>query len=248
MATRTSRPSAQKRPKAAAPLDGAQRLIRRVVQGDDASDATVHRLTEEIPAVPADGTGVERPVPEWVGLSQSLERSFAFVDLCGFTRYTEQHGAHAATDVLTRFRAACRDVATRRGARIGKWLGDGAMIVGTEPGPVVAAAAEILLRFGDDPFEVHAGVAGGLVLLFEGDDYIGRPVNLAARLCEAAGPGELLATGVDEHIPDWVTRSGTVTVRATGIGDLTDVAQLRVGSDAWAPVESSLELVPNDEG
>jgi class 3 adenylate cyclase len=72
------------------------------------------------------------------------------------------------------------------------------------------------------------------VLLFEGDDYIGRSVNLAARLCEAAGPSELLAYGLDDALPDWVDVAGSVTVRAMGIGDISDVAQLRVSDDAWA--------------
>jgi class 3 adenylate cyclase len=35
-------------------------------------------------------------------------------------------------------------------------------------------------------------MAGGEVILFEGDDYIGSPVNLAARLCDGAHPGEVL--------------------------------------------------------
>ena len=38
------------------------------------------------------------------------------------------------------------------------------------------------------------GVAAGRVILFEGDDYIGRPVNLAARLCDEAEPHQLLVT------------------------------------------------------
>ena len=32
------------------------------------------------------------------------------------------------------------------------------------------------------------------MILFEGDDYIGRPVNLAARLCDEALPHQLLVT------------------------------------------------------
>ena len=40
----------------------------------------------------------------------------------------------------------------------------------------------------------RAGMAGGAVILFEGDDYIGGPVNLAARLCDAAAPHEILAS------------------------------------------------------
>jgi class 3 adenylate cyclase len=236
MASRSTRPSAQKRPRSAAPLDAAERALRRLITTSDdlVEEAADAPATEEMPAVGMGGTGTERPVPEWVEVTQSLQRYFAFIDVCGFTAYTDREGTRAAIEVLTRFRADCRDVTGRRGVRVIKWLGDGAMLVGTAPGPVIAAAGELLLRFVDESFDVHGGVAGGTVLLFEGDDYIGRSVNLAARLCEAAAPGELLCHGLDDHIPDWVERAGTVTVRAMGIGDIAEVAQLRVGDDAWA--------------
>lgn len=235
MAQRSSLPSAQKRPRAAAPLDGAHRVIRRIITPEhhDVVGSTGLR-TEEVPLVALGGTGSERPVPEWVEVTQSLYRVFAFVDVCGFTAYTDRHGAQAAIEVLTRFRSASRDVATRRGARVAKWLGDGVMIVGTEPGPVLATVGELLLRFRDDPFDVHAGIAGGTVFLFEGDDYIGRAVNLAARLCEAAAPGEALSVGLDDELPAWLGKRGTVTVRANGIGDIAHVTQLHVDDDAWA--------------
>jgi class 3 adenylate cyclase len=200
------------------------------MSGEDGSQVP----TEEIPLIPLTGTGSERPVPEWVEVSQSLYRVFAFVDVCGFTSFTDRHGTHAAIEVLTRFRSAARDVTGRRGVRVLKWLGDGVMLVGVSPGPVIAAVAELLLRFRDDEFEIHAGVTGGTVLLFEGDDYIGRSVNLAARLCEAAGPSEILSYGLNDAVPDWVEIAGAVTVRAMGIGDIADVAQLRVADDAWA--------------
>ena len=165
MSSRTTRPTAQKRPKVAAPLDNASRAVRRLLAAE--GDVAVERVTEQIPAIAPQGTGTERPLPEWVELNQSLYRVFAFVDVCGFTKYTDQFGAHAATEMLSRFRSACRDVTARRGARVAKWLGDGVMLVGTEPGPVIATVAELLLRFRDDAFEIHAGIAAGTVLLFE---------------------------------------------------------------------------------
>ena len=45
-----------------------------------------------------------------------------------------------------------------------------------------------------EPLPLRGGVAAGRVILFEGDDYIGRPVNLAARLCDEAEPHQLLVT------------------------------------------------------
>ena len=174
-----------------------------------------------------DGTGSEPPVPEWVEVSQTLDRWFAFIDVSGFTAYTEAHGTQAALEVLTRFRSAVRAVTGRRGVRVLKWLGDGVMLVGVDPGPLVAAVCELMQRFEKDPFDVHAGIAGGHVLLFEGDDYVGPPANQAARLCDAAEPGEVLGFGLTARIPDWIEVIGYVTVPAEGMGDLAPVAKLR---------------------
>jgi class 3 adenylate cyclase len=179
---------------------------------------------------------VEPPVPEWVDVSQTLERWFAFIDVCGFTQFTEQHGTPAALEVLTRFRSAVRTVTGRRGVRVLKWLGDGAMLVGVEPGPVIAAVCELGMRFDEDPFDIHAGIAGGHVLLFEGDDYIGRPANLAARLCDAANPGEVLAVGYGPaDLPDWVEVKGTRDVTVHGLGRIRRVQRLGVRPDVELP-------------
>lgn len=206
---------------------------RRLLVTDEDPPPDELLLTGEVPAYLSLGTGTEPPVPEWVEFSQSLERYFAFIDVCGFTAYTDRHGTRAAIELLTRFRAVCREVAVRRGVRVAKWLGDGVMLVGTEPGPVIATAAELLLRCGAESFDIHGGVAGGVVLLFEGDDHIGRPVNLAARLCDAASPGEVLCSGLDANIPEWVDVVGHLTLDVVGMGELTGVSQLRVHDDAW---------------
>jgi adenylate cyclase len=130
-----------------------------------------------------------------------VARSFTFLDLCGFTRFTSEQGDDRATAVLGEFRGWVRAIASRRGVRVAKWLGDGAMIVAVEPEPMVAAVLEIEARVdeGGSPLPIRAGLATGAVILFEGDDYIGTPVNLAARLCDAAGPRQVLA--VPELVP-----------------------------------------------
>jgi class 3 adenylate cyclase len=125
-----------------------------------------------------------------------VERSFAFVDLSGFTSFSDEHGDDESVRVLTLFRSAARKVATDFGVRIAKWLGDGAMFVAVDARQLVCAVCE-LERIAHDhelPLEIHAGLAGGQVILLEGDDYTGGPVNLAARLTDAAGPSEILAT------------------------------------------------------
>ena len=123
-----------------------------------------------------------------------VERGFAFVDLCNFTRFTDDHGDREAVELLAGFRAVARAVVAGHGVRIAKWLGDGAMLVGVENEPLVEATVHlqnVVSRQGVLP--LRAGVAGGPVILFEGDDYIGNAVNLAAHLCDLAQPGQLLA-------------------------------------------------------
>lgn len=123
-----------------------------------------------------------------------VERSFAFIDLSGFTRYTDQEGDGAAVEVLTDFRSRVREIAARRGVRIAKWLGDGAMLVAVDPEPLTEAIVDMESAFDGAPLPLRAGLSSGPVILFEGDDYIGAAVNLAARLCTKADPGEVLAT------------------------------------------------------
>lgn len=166
--------------------------------------------------------------PRAVALSVPLvDRAFAFVDLCGFTTFTASNGEHAAIDMLRVFRLLLRQIASRRGVVIAKWLGDGAMLVGNDIGPVIALAAELVARYADKELPMRAGVAHGGVLLFEGDDYIGRPVNLAARFCQAAQPGEVLAIGYSAHaLPNWLAVLGTRHVDLPGLGRIADVQRL----------------------
>jgi len=122
-------------------------------------------------------------------------RAFAFIDLSGFTAYTKDEGDDEAVNVLRLFRAAVRDAASSRGVRVAKWLGDGAMLVAVENEPLVEAVVDIEARIGESgsPLPLRAGIAAGPVILFEGDDYIGHAVNIAARLCDEAAPREVLA-------------------------------------------------------
>jgi adenylate cyclase len=165
-----------------------------------------------------------------------LERAFAFVDLCGFTRFIATHGEHAAVDTIASFRSLVRELAVRRGVRVAKWLGDGAMIIGVEVGPTIATAAEVIGRYDGRILGLRGGVAHGKVLMIDGDDYIGRPTNLAARLCQVAKPGELLSVGYGaESLPAWVTVLGTRRVSLPGLGRVGGVQRLGLVPDLDLP-------------
>jgi adenylate cyclase len=185
--------------------------------------------------------GVEPP-HEVAAAIPLVDRAFAFVDLCGFTAFLANNGEHAAIDTLARFRSLTRDLAVRRGVLVAKWLGDGAMIVGVEVGPTIATAVELIGRYDGRPLALRGGVAHGQALLIDGDDYIGRPTNLAARLCQVARPGELLAVGYTASVlPDWIGVRGTRGVTLPGLGRFRRVQQLGLVADVELP-----SLLPPD--
>jgi adenylate cyclase len=145
-------------------------------------------------------------------------RSFAFLDISGFTAFTDQEGDAASVNALADFRLVVRDVSSHSGVRVAKWLGDGAMFVGVETQPLISALLDIgnRLRANGFPLGLRAGITLGEVILFEGDDYIGTPVNLASRLCSEAGPGQIYVTRVvAESAPSGVTHTeiGAIDVR-----------------------------------
>jgi class 3 adenylate cyclase len=182
-------------------------------------------------AVGGVGTAAERSgtqVPrELAGEIPLVERSFAFMDLCGFTNFTATNGEHAAIGALNTFRKLTREIATRRDVPVAKWLGDGAMLVGGDVGPTIAAAAELIARYTDTSLALRGGIAHGWVFLFEGDDYIGRPANLAARLCQAADPNELLALGYHpDALAPWIQVLGTRDLTLRGLGQLDKIQSL----------------------
>ena len=123
-------------------------------------------------------------------------RCFSFIDMCGFTRMNDTLGDDEAVAVLAAFRALVRQLAPDHGIRVGQWRGDGAMFVSTETAPIVAGMLDLVERLesADIVLPLRIGIASGDVILFEGDDFIGMAINLASRLCDVAGPGEILAT------------------------------------------------------
>lgn len=175
----------------------------------------------EHPTVPPPIGSISSPVGMRVNLTS------AFVDLCDFTTYTAARGDEAALAELQTLRGLLREVAPLFGLRVDKWLGDGAMLIGFHVEQVVAATVALVeqhRRRGELPMRV--GLAAGPVLLLEGDDYTGRAINLAARLCDNAAPGEILASTDDLHIPEGVLIEREDTISIRGFGEAVPVVAL----------------------
>ena len=137
-----------------------------------------------------------------------FRRTFIFVDLSGFTTFTEQHGDGTAAQVLSKFRAVARAVGSHQGVRIDKYLGDGLMAVAVEAHDGITFAMELQRQatIACAPLSLRIGIATGDTMLFEGQDYIGWAPNMAARLCDAAhGVGALMPAEQAENLPVGVT-------------------------------------------
>lgn len=170
--------------------------------------------------------------------TRRVRHSFAFIDLCGFCDFADGRGDDAAVEELTQLRRSMREVAPLFNVRVEKWLGDGAMLVGADSEALVAsvvAVGQIHREHGGLP--VRTGIAEGEVLLLEGDDYVGRPVNLAARLCDSAAPGEVLASRQGLRLPGWVKVQDKRSLAVRGFAKEVPVATLvprpRAGREPW---------------
>jgi adenylate cyclase len=124
-----------------------------------------------------------------------VTRAFSFVDLCGFTAYVELRGEEATLSLLSRLRSAARGAAEAHGVRVVKWLGDGAMLTAVHSAPLVECVLQLRDTLAEtSPLALRAGIAHGEVIVFEGDEYVGSVVNIAARLTRRAAPNQVLAT------------------------------------------------------
>lgn len=157
-----------------------------------------------------------------------VRRAFAFVDVCGFTQLADRRGDDAAMQILALVRAHIRKTCGHYGVRVGKWLGDGAMLVGVDPESLVSAAATIVHGADGAGPPVRGGLTLGDILVFEGDDYIGRTVNLAARLCDHAEPGQLLVQASTAlPIPPSLEVGSRALVTVRGFQAPTEVLSVR---------------------
>jgi adenylate cyclase len=158
-----------------------------------------------------------------------VPRTFVFVDISGFTNFTSENGDDAAGRLLASWRAVTRDVASETGVRIAKWLGDGCMIVAVDQRDAITFALELQKRSGAAcaPLSIRVGIASGLALLFEGDDYIGTAVNMAARLCDVADPYEVIIPVEQiENLPEGVVVGKHEALTLKGMNEAIPVVTL----------------------
>jgi class 3 adenylate cyclase len=130
--------------------------------------------------------------------------SVLFTDVVGSTTHVATLGDSAWRNLLDGHDVVARSVVEQHGGRLVKTTGDG--ILATFDGPGRAIRCAFALRDALSPIglEIRAGLHTGEVELRRGD-IAGIAVHIAARVLDAAGPGELF---VSAAVPMLVAGSG----------------------------------------
>jgi class 3 adenylate cyclase len=171
--------------------------------------------------------------------SAAVVCGIGFADLSNFTVLTQALAPAQLSVLLNEFAGAVSDVVHADGGRVVKFIGDEVMWVSATPARLVQAAVDLVdhPQARQEGLQVRAGLAYGTVLAINGD-YFGTPVNLAARLVAAAGPGQILATAeLHDELPDWpAVAQGPLTLK--GFDDPVTAFDLHGGDAArdTAPV------------
>jgi adenylate cyclase len=130
-----------------------------------------------------------------VTTSEPRPAALAFTDIAGFTAFTAANGDAAALALLERQEELVA-AALPDGGRIVKSLGDGLMLWFPQAAPALRTGLELRDTFertadAEMPLWVRMGMHWGAPTE-RGGDFFGHDVNLASRITELAGPGELL--------------------------------------------------------
>ena len=141
----------------------------------------------------------------WQALSEAQGRgrgkvdlAIVFTDLVEFSTWALEAGDDLAVELLRDVGEAIEPPVKRRGGEVVKRLGDGMMAVFAEPQAGLEAVMDAMdrLRQIDAPgydAKMRAGMHVGRARQL-GGDYLGVDVNIAARVAEEAGGGELLVS------------------------------------------------------
>jgi len=123
------------------------------------------------------------------------EHTFLFCDLVGFTALTAAEGDMRGADVCEEFGNRVRPLLKEHRAEHIKSIGDALMIRSDEAALGIRLGIRVVTDLGQvrgfPPVRVgvHTGPA-----VTRGGDWYGTTVNVAARLCAAAGGGQVLAS------------------------------------------------------
>src|SRR3954469_19095834 len=147
------------------------------------------------------------PIPTESGVTGDAElRTFLIADVRGYTSFTQLHGDEKAAKLAAKFAQVSREVVQEHQGSVLELRGDEALCVFVSPRQAVRASIALQRRFVEEtrfdselPLPVGIGIDFGEAVAVEGG-YRSGALNLAARLCSIAKPGEILASAELTHV------------------------------------------------
>ena len=139
-----------------------------------------------------------------LGGGKPVHVQLLMADLVAFTEFTSRHGDAAARAAAGTLHHAASDALRRDGGEVVKALGDGFLAwlpPGKDPLPVLRSVAAGCEQPSGEPWQLHAASHVGRPIRHRGDLF-GPDVNLVSRLCDAAGPGELVRSAGGYGAPE----------------------------------------------
>ena len=180
--------------------------------------------------------------------------AFLVADVRGYTTFTQERGDEAAARLTARFAGIVREHLEARDGSVIELRGDEALAVFRSARQAVRAAVELqtglvqATRAAPDlPLPVGIGLDAGEAVPVEGG-FRGGALNLAARLCSEAGPGEILGSQSLVHLARAVEGVQYVDRGELHLKGLSDpvrvLAIASVGSDVAGQIRSLLPTRP----
>jgi class 3 adenylate cyclase/tetratricopeptide (TPR) repeat protein len=163
-----------------------------------------------------------------------------FTDLVGSTGLATRIGPGAAEELRREHFALIRAVVDEAGGREVKNTGDGVMVAFDGTSQAVSCAVAVQQGFerrnrkSDEQLLIKIGLSVGDATAAEDGDYFGMPVVEAARLCDRASGGEILAKEIVAHLA--ADRHGHA-FKSVGDLELKGIAEpLPTIEVAWEPL------------
>jgi adenylate cyclase len=156
----------------------------------DAALAAVHRHQLVVASRQAWGIDDE-------AVAATTELAIGFADLVGFTDRSHEMSTSELAEAVSAFDALAHEVVNTNGGSVVKLIGDEVMFAAESAEAGARAALALAEHTGAAALlpDLRVGVAWGRVISRDGD-YFGPVVNLAARLVDQAGSGEVVVTDV----------------------------------------------------
>ena len=198
----------------------------------------------------------DRPIPGQTDGTEHVHiRTFLIADVRGYTLFTQERGDEAATKLAARFAGVAREVVKEHGGSVIELRGDEALAAFDSSRQAILAATHAQDRFLEEtiadpsfPLPVGIGLDAGEAIPLEAG-YRGGALNLAARLCGRAGPGEILASQGVVHLArkvEGVRYLDRGNLHLKGLAE--PVRVIRVISQQGDPAEGFRRLSPQKRG